>query len=169
MTEKVLLLFLPKLGGRERLPCPPGPPSLFRRPCVWRHEWRSKTFKMLSEIWSFLGELFTGSENEFRIYEFSRIISHMALTTGFWGKRHGFQPQNGIPSFSLHFPKELSYGYLRFEGNGKNSFGKVGKKVCPVCCLSLAKLNWNSQLGKHFSLPSQRNFPISFKPKVAIA
>ena len=34
-------------------------------------------------------------------------------------KRHGVQPQNGIPGFSLHFPKELSYGYLRFEGNGK--------------------------------------------------
>ena len=30
-------------------------------------------------------------------------------------------------------------GYLRFEGNGKieNSFGEVGKKVCPVGCLSL--------------------------------
>ena len=30
----------------------------------------------------------------------------------------------------------FSYGYLRFEGNGK-----VCKKVCPVGCLSLAKLN----------------------------
>ena len=30
-------------------------------------------------------------------------------------------------------------------------------------------LNWDSQLGKLFSLPSQRNVPISFKPKVAIA
>ena len=34
----------------------------------------------------------------------------------FEGKRHGVQPQNGIPDFSLHFPKELSYDYLRFEG-----------------------------------------------------
>ena len=51
----------------------------------------------------------------------------------------------------------------------ENSFGKVGKKVCPVGCLSLAKLNWDSQLGNLFSLPSQRNFPISFKSKVAIA
>jgi hypothetical protein len=24
-----------------------------------------------------------------------------------------------IPDFFLHFPNELSYGYLRFEGNGK--------------------------------------------------
>ena len=24
-----------------------------------------------------------------------------------------------IPDFVLHFPNELSYGYLRFEGNGK--------------------------------------------------
>ena len=63
-----------------------------------------------------------------------------------------------VPGFSLHFPKELSYGYVRFKG-----------KVCPIGYLSLAKLNWDSQLGKLFSLPSQRNFPISFKPKVAIA
>ena len=33
-----------------------------------------------------------------------------------------------IPDFFLHFPNELCYGYLRFEGNGK---------VCPVGCLSL--------------------------------
>ena len=59
------------------------------------------------------------------------------------------------------------------DGGGNNSalpthsFGKVGKKVCPVSCLSLAKLN--SQHGRLFSLPSQRNFPVSFKPKVVIA
>jgi hypothetical protein len=35
--------------------------------------------------------------------------------------------------------------------------------------LSLVLLNWYSQQGILFSLPSQRNFPISFKPKVAIA
>ena len=28
-------------------------------------------------------------------------------------------PKNRITGFSLHFPKELSYGYLRFEVNGK--------------------------------------------------
>ena len=43
-----------------------------------------------------------------------------------------------IPGFSLYFPKELSYGYLRFEGNGKipsnlrylqlSSFGKYKEK-----------------------------------------
>ena len=33
-----------------------------------------------------------------------------------------------VPDFFLHFPNELSYGYLRFEGNGENSFGKAGKK-----------------------------------------
>ena len=47
----------------------------------------------------------------------------MYLTTGFEGKRHGVQPQNGIPGFSLHCPKEFSYGYLRFEGNEKNPLG----------------------------------------------
>ena len=57
-----------------------------------------------------------------------------------------------IPGFSLHFPKELSYGYLRFEGNGKweNFFRKVGKKVYPVGCLSLAKLNFFPSFPKEF-------------------
>ena len=42
----------------------------------------------------------------------------------------------------LHFSNELCCGYLRFEG-----------------CLSLVLLNWGSQQGRPFSLPSQRNFP----------
>ena len=46
------------------------------------------------------------------------------LTTCFEGKRHGVQPQNGIPSFSLHFPLELSYGYLCLKGNGKIPLGR---------------------------------------------
>jgi hypothetical protein len=29
-----------------------------------------------------------------------------------------------VPGFSLHFPKELSYGNLRFEGNGKIPLGR---------------------------------------------
>ena len=37
-------------------------------------------------------------------------------------------PKNGIPGFSLHFPKELSYGYLWFEGNGKIPLGRQGKR-----------------------------------------
>ena len=43
--------------------------------------------------------------------------------------------------------------------------------TCLVLCMdsSLAKGSRDSQLGRLFSLPSQRNFPISFKPKVAIA
>ena len=54
-------------------------------------------------------------------------------------------PPNWNARFFLHFPKELSYGYLRFDGNGKIS------------------------LGRTFSLPSQREFPIPSKPKAAIA
>ena len=33
-----------------------------------------------------------------------------------------------IPGFSLHFPLELSYGYLRFEGNGKIPLGRQAKR-----------------------------------------
>ena len=42
-------------------------------------------------------------------------------------KRLGVQPQNGIPGFILHFPLEPSYGYLRFEGNGKIPLGREEK------------------------------------------
>ena len=45
---------------------------------------------------------------------------------------HGVQFQNGIPGFSLHFPKELSYGYLRFEGNGKIPWGRQRKKFAQL-------------------------------------
>ena len=58
---------------------------------------------------------------------------------------HGVHPQNGIPDFSLCFPKDLSYGYLRYEGNRK------------------------IPLGRSIYLPAQSNFPISFKSNVAIA
>ena len=33
-------------------------------------------------------------------------------------------PKMKYQGFSLHFPKELSYGYLRFEGNGKIPLGR---------------------------------------------
>ena len=49
-------------------------------------------------------------------------------------------------------------GKFVWEGREKN---------CPVGCLVL--LNWDSQQGRPFSLPFERNFPISFKHKVAIA
>ena len=45
---------------------------------------------------------------------------------------------------------------------------KEMEKGCPVGCLLLVFLTWESQQGRPFSLPSQRNFSISFKPKVAI-
>ena len=50
-------------------------------------------------------------------------------------------PEMEYQVFSLHFPKELGYGLL----------------------------NWDSQQGRPFSLPSKRNFPIFFKPKLVIA
>ena len=43
-------------------------------------------------------------------------------------KRLGVQHQNGIPGFILHFPLESSYGYLRFERNGKILVGRYGKR-----------------------------------------
>jgi len=66
------------------------------------------------------------------------------------------------------FQKKSATATLCLKEMG-NSFGKVGKKVCPTICFSLAKLNRDIHLGELFSLPPQRYFPISFKPKVSIA
>ena len=69
--------------------------------------------------------------------------------TGFWGKEAWRPTPKWNARFSLHF--ELSYSYLRFEmGKVCPVVGKVEKKFCPVGCLSLAKLNWDSQQGRIF-------------------
>ena len=52
---------------------------------------------------------------------------------------HGVHPHN-VPGFSLHFPIELGYGYLRFEGNGKipsnlTGFMKSGLDAMPLFLL----------------------------------
>ena len=46
-------------------------------------------------------------------------IMFYLLTTGFWGKEAWRPTPKWNTRFFFHFPKELSYGYLRFEGNGK--------------------------------------------------
>ena len=38
-----------------------------------------------------------------------------------------YNPLFIIPDFILHFPNELCYGYLRFEGNGKTIAKFIGK------------------------------------------
>ena len=94
--------------------------------------------------------------------------STYALTDCLWGKE-AWRPTHFSKNqiFFFHFPNELCYGYLRFEENGENPLGRQGKKVCPNGCLSLVLLNWDSQQGRSFSLPS--HFLISFKPKVKVA
>ena len=132
-----------------------------------------------------------------------------------WRKRGlASNPLFIIPGFFLHFSLELSYGYLRFEGNGKIPLGRQGIWRGKVWAFNkntyilisthiYHKTRWQNWLRLHsanpmvvgsypticnskffyffilalpffllfppFSLPSQRNFPISFKPKVAIA
>ena len=70
------------------------------------------------QIWS-VKHLVKKKENLFLIY-FNRRC---------WRKRGlSSNPLFIIPGFSLHFPWELSYGYLRFEGNGKIPLGRQGKR-----------------------------------------
>ena len=52
----------------------------------------------------------------------------MLLTTDFGGKEAWPPTPKWNTRFSLHFPKELSYGYLGFEGNGKIPLGRQGKR-----------------------------------------
>ena len=44
------------------------------------------------------------------------ITNHDFLTDRLGEKRHGVQPTFHNTRLFLHFPKELCYGYLRFEG-----------------------------------------------------
>jgi hypothetical protein len=61
-------------------------------------------------------------------------------------KRLSVQPQNGIPGFILHFPFEPSYGYLRFEGNGKIPLGMYEKrrKKGKERIKKITKFQWDS-------------------------
>ena len=76
-----------------------------------------------------------------------------------------------IPDFFLHFPNELCYGYLRFEGNGKIPLGRQGKKVCPVGCLTLvllpkvaiAEFFWKMQRKTWYSILGLDAKPLSTK------
>ena len=56
--------------------------------------------------------------------EYEKIKFPMYLTTAFEGKRHGVQLAIHNTRLFLHFPNELCYGYLRFEGNGKIPLGR---------------------------------------------
>ena len=50
-----------------------------------------------------------------------------------------------IPDFSLHFPKELSYDYLRFEGNGKIPLGRRERKRSALLAVSVWLLKFYNQ------------------------
>ena len=77
-------------------------------------------------------------------------------------------PKMDYQVFLFIFQKNSAMATLDLKEMGK--FLLEGReKVCPFGCFNLAKLNWDSQQGRPFSLPSQRNFPIIFKSKVAIA
>ena len=71
-----------------------------------------------------------------------------------------------IPVFFLHFPNKLCYGYLTLEGNGKIPMVRSGKNL-PSWLSQFSKTKLRQPKGQKRN--SKRNFPISFKPKIAIA
>ena len=70
---------------------------------------------ILRQVVLVISPIFVGSIPIYCII-FSKIVNFKFLFLLTTGLRHGVKPHNGIPGFSLHFPKEISYGYLRFEG-----------------------------------------------------
>ena len=73
-----------------------------------------------------------------------------------------------IPEFFCIFQMNLAMATLGLKEMGKFLWeGREKVLPCSLSQFSFAKLR--QPTGQTFSLPSQRNFPISFKPKVAIA
>ena len=152
----------------------------------------------------------------FLIENFMSLIENLIILNISTWRKSGLasNPLFIIPGFFLHISLELSYGYLRFEGNGKIPLGRQGiwrgkewaldrNTYILISTHFHHKPRWQNWLELHsansmvvgsnptacnskillflypwpsifstfssFSLPSQRNFPISFKPKVAIA
>ena len=61
-----------------------------------------------------------------------------------------------IPDYFLHFPNEHSYGYLRFEGNGKILISlKIQKKVW----------YYEKWVGRHASFPPRRSIKQAHRKK----
>ena len=86
-----------------------------------------------------------------------RSAEHLNLMTKNWLSKespnmlmHAVIKKITILEFNRRSRRKRGYVYLRFEG----------LKVW-------AKQNWDSQQGRTFTLPSQRNFHISFQPNIA--
>ena len=79
--------------------------------------------------------------------------------------RHGFQPTFHNTKFFFASSQWTLLWLPKVWRIWENSFEKVGKENCPVGCLSLVLLIRDIQQSRPFSLPSQRNFPISLQRK----
>ena len=62
-------------------------------------------------------------ENKWKIFD--EVVRIKTLNRSSMRNRGmAFNPLFIIPDFYFHFPNELSYGYLRFGGNGKIPLGR---------------------------------------------
>ena len=71
--------------------------------------------------------------------------SEMIQQQVFEGKRHGVHPQNGIPGFSFHFSKELSYGWYYEKWVGHHASFPPRRSVKRKKChqnLITQKMTW---------------------------
>ena len=79
------------------------------------------------KIWKYIITSITIIQQRKNLFSSSRNLAgpfFFPLTTGFWGRAAWRPPSKWNTRVFLHFPKELSYGYIRFEGNGKIPLGR---------------------------------------------
>jgi hypothetical protein len=70
-------------------------------------------------------EVLLGPDNNIEFLKhFMNIILNILNRSSRRKKGMASNPLFIIPDFFLHFPNELCYGYLRFEGNGKIPLGR---------------------------------------------
>ena len=84
------------------------------------------------------------------------------------GHRSLSQTKNSNQVFLCIFQKISAMATLGLKEMGK--FLREDREKCLPCCFSqFSKTELRQPTRQNLFLPSQRNFPISFKPKVAIA
>jgi hypothetical protein len=94
---------------------------------IFKKTIRSDSINKMPPHLEFLVPIIYKKNNHFS--KFLLLQSYLKYLNRLPRRRRGMasNPLFIIPDFFLHFPSELSYGYLRFEGNGKIPLGRQGK------------------------------------------
>ena len=122
-----------------------------------RRSYRRQLRSVLCKLLGFCKKKEIGLNNYYQIMINNRFLRERSMTSN---------PKMEYQIFLCIFQKNSAMATLGLKEMAK--FLWKGREKGLPCWLSHFSFA-NSQQGRPFSLPSQRNFPISFKPKVAIA